>query len=217
MTQDRLRVLQDYCGGRAEAEISFLTEAFVFAKDYQDALHAPFHSPVLLLGRKGTGKSALLKFIELRAAESSVQALYLKPDDIPLLEGIGQAKETATIKRRAYEAIVSAVAVRVGASMRGMLNRKDKKLFDKAISEGARSNDAVQLCLHVLTSVGSLVKAIDFTKLVPDTDDGATPTLRQSLQQNFSRNDRAFFLLLDDVDQVASLSLTKTKSTESGG
>ena len=206
MSQVRLRVLQDYCGGRAEAEISFLTDAFVLAKDYQEALHAPFHSPVLLLGRKGTGKSALLKFIELRAAASSVQALYLKPDDIPLLEGIGQATETATIKRRAYEALVNAISVRVGASMRGVLNRKDKKLFDKAIREGARSHDAVQACLQVLTRLGSLVTTIDYSKMVPDTDDGKTPALRQSLQENFSRNERAFFLLLDDVDQVASLS-----------
>ncbi|MFH1983199.1 MAG: ATP-binding protein [Pseudomonadota bacterium] len=205
MKESNLRILQDFCGGRAESEIGFLTEAFVLAKDYQDALHAPFHSPVILLGRKGTGKSALLKYIDLRASDSGVRALYLKPDDIPLLDSVAQATDTATIKRKAYEALVTALSVKVGTDLRGVLNRKDKKLFDKAIRDGARTHDAVQACLQTLASVGSVVKNIDFTKLVPDTNDASTNTLRGSLQANFARNERAFFLLLDDVDQVASL------------
>jgi hypothetical protein len=205
MTELMLRTLEDLCGGRAEAEADFLTEAFVLAKDYQDALHAPFHSPVLLIGRKGTGKSALLKFIEFQAALSGVKALYLKPDNIPLLDGVGSATDTATIKRKAYEALLTSVCVKVGSEMRGMLHRKDKKLFDKAIIEGARSHDSVQACLHALVNVGSIVKGIDFTKLVPNTRDSSSLGLRQALEANFSKAERAFFLLIDDVDQVASL------------
>lgn len=204
-----LRTIEEYCVGRAETEEGFLVDAFILAKDFEEALQAPFHSPVLLLGRKGTGKTALLKFLELKSKASGIRCLYLKPDDIPLLDGIAEAQATATIKRRAYQALVSAVATNIGARLRGLLGRKDKKLFDKAIVEGARSHDAVQACLHALADFGSIVREINFHELVPSTEDVNTTSLRDSIKTNFQKSNKAFLLLIDDVDQVATITNQK--------
>jgi hypothetical protein len=144
-------MLHDHCIGTAESELAFLVDAFVFAKTYQDVLYSPFHSPIFLIGRKGTGKTALLKYLDLKSAQSGIRTLYMKPDDMPLIEGISDAEETATIKRRAYQSLVSAISIKVGSELRGLLGRKDKKLFDKAIEEGARSHDALQTCMYALS------------------------------------------------------------------
>jgi Cdc6-like AAA superfamily ATPase len=202
---DILRNVEDFCIGRAEAEQNFLVNAFVLAKNYEDALCAPLHSPIILIGRKGTGKTAFLKFLDQRFQTSGVRTLYLKPDDMPLLEGIRDAEETATIKRRAYEALISAVSTKVGAELRGLLGRKDKKLFDKAINEGIKSHDALQVCLHGLALFGSLVTHIKLEKLIPETEKPKNCALLDSLSSNFKRSDKAFVLLLDDIDQVASM------------
>jgi Cdc6-like AAA superfamily ATPase len=204
-----LRTLESFCVGRAEAEESFLMNAFVLGEHYQEALHAPFHSPVILLGRKGTGKTALLKYLHLRSTQSGIKALYLKPDDMPLLEGIGDAEETATIKRKAYQALVSAVATKIGSELRGLLGKSDKKLFDKALSDGARSHDAVQACLHGLAQFGSTVTDIKFDQLIPDSKGTSHIALQKSLKDNFAKTDKAFLLLLDDVDQVAAIANCK--------
>lgn len=204
-----LRAIENFCVGRAESEESFLINAFVLAGAYHEALNAPFHSPVFLLGRKGTGKTALVKYLELKAKVSNVKCLYLKPDDIPLLEGIGEAEETSTIKRCAYEALVSAIATKIGSELRGALGKSDKKLFDKALNEGSRSYDAVQACLHGLSKFGSTVTEIDFQKLIPETEKANTKALREALKSNFQSSEKAFLLFIDDVDQVASMTNEK--------
>ncbi|QBG45882.1 hypothetical protein EGM51_00065 [Verrucomicrobia bacterium S94] len=158
-----------------------------------------------MLGRKGTGKTALLKYIELRSDYSGIKCLYLKPDDIPLLEGISSAEETATIKRKAHHALVSAVSAKIGAELKGLLGKKDKRLFDKAIREDFRSPDAVQACLRGLSNFGSATTDIKFEKLVPKAQDSRAQSLTESLKANFKKSGKVFFLLLDDVDQVASL------------
>jgi len=200
-----LRSLHDHCLGTTESELDFLVKAFVFAEAYQDVLYAPFHSPLILIGRKGTGKTALLKYLDLKSASSGIITLYLKPDDMPLLEGIGDAKETATIKRKAYQALISSLAVKVGTNIRGLLGRKEKKLFDKAVVEGARTHDAVQACMHGLSKFGSVVTSIDFSKLLPAGENLKSTALLNSLQTNFEKSNTALFLLLDDIDQVASI------------
>lgn len=80
MSDRILRSLHDHCLGTAESELDFLVKAFVFAEAYQDVLYAPFHSPLILIGRKGTGKTALLKYLDLKSASSGIITLYLKPD-----------------------------------------------------------------------------------------------------------------------------------------
>jgi hypothetical protein len=200
-----LRKVEDFCVGRAESEEVFLEDTFIFDNDFLETLHAPPNSPVLLVGRKGTGKSALLKFIELKSKSCGVRCLYIKPDDIPLLEGISSAEETATIKRKAHEALVSAISVKVGTELRGLLGKKDKKLFDKAILDGSKSHDSIQACLRGLAKFGATITDVNFDKLVPKTTNSNVSALSDALKSNFTNTDKLFFLLLDDVDQVASL------------
>jgi hypothetical protein len=203
MSSTSLRLLHNYCIGTAESELDFLVNAFVFAKTYQDVLYAPFHSPILLIGRKGTGKTALLKYLDLKSAQSNIITLYMKPDDMPLIEGISDAEDIATIKRKFYQALISAIAVKVGSSLRGLLGRKDKKLFDKSIKEGVRNHDTIQLCLRGLSVFGSSVTKINFNKLIPRMENTDTVGLIGSLEENFRKAKNAFLLLLDDVDQVS--------------
>lgn len=75
MSNAILRNVEDFCVGRAESEESFLVDSFILDKDFSETLHAPIHSPVLLLGRKGTGKSALLKYIELKSQGCGIRSL----------------------------------------------------------------------------------------------------------------------------------------------
>ena len=197
--------LQEYCIGRAESETIYLPDVFVPPDVYRDILLAPPSSPYFLVGRKGTGKSALLHFVRMKAMESKLKVIYLKPDDIPLLEGISHVSETSTIKRKAYEALVTVVAVEVGKDLRGLLGRKEKKLFDKAVNAQEREPDFIQLAANYLSRIGSAVTDIDFSKLLDPLSDPNAAALKDALQTNFSRAPKAIYLLLDDVDQVASM------------
>jgi len=205
MSTENLTTLSHHCVGSAESEIAFLEHAFLNTGEYTHVIASPTGTPIILVGKKGTGKSALLQFMTIKSKECNIKTLYLKPDDIPSINNnIGDAQDIATIKRFAFEAIVSAIAIDVGKDLRGLLDRKDKKLFDKAVASGRASNDLVQLALKPLAAIGSLATSIDFSKLLPDSNTPNINEVKEALTSNLSKQNKIFFLLVDDLDQVAS-------------
>ena len=85
-----------------------------------------------------------------------------------------------------------------------MLNRKDKKLFDKAVDSGNISKNLIQKSIKPLASIGSLLTDINFEKLLPGTEPPKLAEIKDALNSNLSKQNKIFFLLVDDVDQVAS-------------
>jgi hypothetical protein len=202
---DNLRLLESHCLGTAESEQSFLNSVFVEFKVFEECLLSGTFAPIILLGRKGTGKTAILKIIDTQSPKIGARSLYLKPDDMPLLENVSSHTELSTLKRQAYNALVSAIACKIGSELKGNLGRKDKKLFDKAISEGHNKPDFIEVALKGLSSVGSLIAQVDFSKIVPEIQSKFTSKeLQDAIASNNKLSDRLFYLLLDDIDQVAS-------------
>jgi hypothetical protein len=144
--------------------------------------------------------------MSLRSDLSNVKVLYIKPDDMSGLENISNANDISSIKRKSYDALIESVALKIGTDLRGLLSRKDKKLFDKAITKGYKSPDIIQMMAHGLSNFGTAITNINIEKLLPITQQVPTPSLISSIRTNFQRNtEKTFFLLIDDIDQVASL------------
>lgn len=68
--------------GTAEGERNILDKVFVFAKEFNRIISPPVGSPYLLVGNKGSGKSAILDFSGNLLAHQSVPAIFLHPYDI---------------------------------------------------------------------------------------------------------------------------------------
>lgn len=201
----RLIELGNHCIGSAESEYSFLQDAYVLENTYSDVLASPFGSPCILVGKKGTGKTALLTYIKEMHSKGGVDCLFLRPDDIPLGEFLDSAaRDSSTNKQAAFKALINVIAIRIGAKLKGLLGKKDKKLFDKAVEAGAQDRDNVQVLLGALKKLGSVATPYDIEKLMPRNQVENTEGLLRVLRSNFDSAKHPYILLLDDIDQVVS-------------
>jgi hypothetical protein len=68
--------------GTAEGERGILDKVFVFIKEFNQVISPPPGSPYILVGSKGSGKSAILDFATRLLNRQAVPAIFLHPYDI---------------------------------------------------------------------------------------------------------------------------------------
>jgi hypothetical protein len=200
----KLDEIDHSCIGTAESEKHFLKDIFVNEQEYESILNTPPGSPRLLVGKKGTGKSAILQFLEQTSPQSAIQALYLKPDDVKGIAHVGDETDLSRLKIIYFEAIIEALAIKVGSSLGGLLNEAERKIFEKAISSGKSKRDLVRLTLLALAKFGTAVSDIKFENLIPDYTPTSSLDIISSLKKMYNQGS-LFFLLLDDIDQIANI------------
>lgn len=199
-----LKVLRKYFStGTAESEGNILYNAFVPLDDYLDILETPYSSPRILAGKKGSGKSAFLRFFQGRMKEGNVPVLLIRPKDIDTDTITGDSLGALT--RKAEKALVRAISTQLGKQLVGMVvSEADQRLLKLAAEEGVRDEDWVQRALKALIPIGQAVTKIDFAKMAKGIDGVKDSQLRAAITSNLSESGKVFYLLIDDTDQIAS-------------
>lgn len=75
--------------GTTEGERHILRKAFVQLEEYTDIVSPPPFSPRLLIGKKGSGKSAIIDFSMSFLQKAKVPAIQIKPLARLIHEGAG--------------------------------------------------------------------------------------------------------------------------------
>lgn len=188
--------------GTAEGDKSFLADAFVTPSDYAQIVSPPPGSPRVLVGKKGSGKTAAVQMIRTLAERERIPVLLLRPDDM-VAEFPATARDIATLKRSALAILANAIAAKLGQGMNGHISEQDAKLFQQAVKTGIKSPDKVQRVLQMLMPIGKAASGVDWEKMLPSPAD-ATPGLLEAIKGNLENSERVFFLLIDDTDQIAA-------------
>ena len=202
--EDRLKALLYYVPtGTTEGEKHILNEAFVQTEHYQEIITPPPGSPRLLVGKKGSGKSAIIDFsIEfLRSAD--VPTLLVKPMDLDL-DSMPHEASSGTLTRIAYEALMRAIARNIGDQLSGFLRGDSKILYQEAVGAGSINADFIGKISQIMAALAAPLSPVDFTKLLPNTNKASCVKLEKALRDNINSSGGAFYLFVDDTDQVAS-------------
>lgn len=202
---ENLKTLSTYFNtGTAEGELSFLDSAFIPLEDYIDVISIPPNNPRLLIGKKGSGKSAFLRFFKNQMTAGGVPVLFLRPKDIQFDVG-GTNESLGTLTRIAENAIIRAIGVQIGRGVEGLtLREEDSALFELARNEGYQNQDTVQKVLKILAPIGQAITNIDFDKIGNSNKEIPTNGIKKAIESSLSKSNQFFYLLIDDTDQVAS-------------
>ncbi len=206
MSKKLLEQLKKYCPtGTAEGERAIRNEIFVQTTNLANLIVPPVGSPLLLIGKKGTGKSILVDFSMDLLSLKKVPCIKLRPKDLAL-DSIPENASSAQSHSHAYRVLIQAIAAELGASLTGFLSESEAKLKDQAISDGLTRPDLISQLAKFLPRVADKILEVDISSLLPSESKISIETLEKSLKDSLTQkgSTKSFFIFIDDTDQVAS-------------
>ncbi|WP_297341148.1 hypothetical protein [Pseudophaeobacter sp.] len=201
MSDQRFRhLLEFFPTGTAEGEKEILHRVFVYADEFERVISPPPGSPHILVGTKGSGKTAVLAFSLNLLEEQNIPAIILSPMDVEV-DGLTSQTSTGAMARQFYDAILDSIIVKLSASNSGLFDGDYATLYHDAVSRGLRPPD-------FLTKFGNFVSTVakPFVKF-----DGAAAysqlsiATQEAVKRATSRiiGKKSFYLFIDDTDQFA--------------
>ncbi len=190
--------------GTAETEKDFLEKAFLPVERYLEIIDVPTYAPRLIVGKKGSGKSALVKYIQVQMENAGLPALLITPKDIKI-NNINNLSSLGDLTREYENALLTTIAVRIGEDESGVFaNEGDNTLIKLAQDEGTRKLDTIEKLLKVLKPIGKTVSDIDFSKLTLRESNINTKQIQEAITNNLNSDQKVFYILIDDTDQIAA-------------
>lgn len=187
----------------AESEKDILKDVFVTSSDFFEIIKPKSATVRILVGNKGSGKSALLEFLLQKSREQNIPAIKITPSelfDLDFEEKISPARIIYQIRN----SIIRSMAIEAGKNLSGLLNENENRLFRDAINAGATQESITDKALTVLAPIGKALTNIDFEKMLPNQN--ITETSRKRDIEQYLNGKKVFYLLLDDIDQIRSVS-----------
>lgn len=202
--EDLMMSLQYYVPtGTAEGEKYILQEAFVQTHEYADIIAPPIGSPRLLVGKKGSGKSAILDFTLRFLKDAGLPGLLIKPLHLEL-SAMGENASSGELTRIAYNAIMKAVSEEIAKQLPLMVTGDNAELLESAIASGVVRADFVSKFVRVLNGFSKPFTGYDFSSLLPSATATSCKRLERLVKSNIETSKEAFYILIDDADQVAN-------------
>lgn len=184
----------------AESEDTFLNDVFVTSADFKKIIEPISGTIRILVGSKGSGKSAILERLLKKSTELSIPAIRITPanlKDLNFEDNISPARIISVVR----ESVIKFMAVEYGKEKKGFLSESDNLLFQQAQNAGVSNQTLIDRLVTLLKPVGKGITDIDFEAIC----DSKSNT--QKLIEGIKKQDKekTFYILLDDIDQIASI------------
>lgn len=193
-------LLKYFPSGTAEGEDNILEEVFIYTEEFRRIISPPQGSPHLLIGSKGSGKSALLRFSKKVLSQEGIPAILLTPAEIDT-SSIGNQHSTGDMRRLFGRSILSGIAARL-VTEKFSLDDDQNAITYAAMDAQESSGPAYIRFGSFLSEIAKPLVKIDFAKAFPKL----LQTTKTELEHSISRviGNRGFYLFIDDTDQVAN-------------
>lgn len=138
---DSLKNLKEWFqAGTGEGEKALLERCFVYVDEFADAIAPPNGNPHLLIGPKGSGKSAILDFTLRISSQQGIPAILLTPVDFDTTV-LPPGASTGDLVRISQNMLVIAMATKLAEAGTGWFDGDQADLYREAVNSGARSPD----------------------------------------------------------------------------
>jgi len=203
MAKNLKKLSSYFMSGTAEGDESFLENVFVPSNDYLDLISVPLGAPRILLGNKGSGKSAILRYFRAQLKSIEVPCLLIRPKDIC----VEQINDTSlgSLTRMCEVAILKVIGAKVGEGISGLvLNSQDQALLDLSKDKGLSHNDVIEKLVRFLSPLGKASIDIDFSKMTLRNNNIGQEAIKQAIESNLGKSQKSMYVLIDDTDQIVS-------------
>lgn len=206
MARRHLEKLVSFCPtGTAEGEKGIRQGIFVQFSTWTSLLVPPPYSPIVLVGKKGCGKSILVDFSVDVLEAKGIPCAKLRPRDLSL-DDVPESASVSQAHSHAYTVLVKAAAIALGERLNGILKKAEADVLQAAIEAGAARPDLISKAAKFLPKIAKAVTDVDITSLLPGQPKEVVTRLDRSLKAALAETKapKAVYIFLDDTDQVAS-------------
>ncbi|TAN49469.1 MAG: hypothetical protein EPN26_11265 [Rhodospirillales bacterium] len=192
--------------GTAEGERDVLKKAFIHVNEFQRIISPPQGCPHLLIGKKGSGKSAIIDFAIQIFSKKNIPALLVKPQDLDTSQ-LANADSLGEISRKSSGIIISAIASKMAGNLSGLLSGDDSIIYNQAVNSGEKSPDIIGKFTRIISKLSKPLIDADLSTVLPELSKSTRNELQAAIHNKLSRDAKFFYLFIDDTDQVASPNL----------
>lgn len=200
-----LSELQNYFStGNAETESDFIDDVYFQDAKFNEIVKFPARTIRILVGKKGSGKSALLEVLKIRCDKSKIPCIHIKPDDFPLR--IDKSNPAiADIKNEAFNSLLRIIAIELGSVLADQVDKDSRSVLQAAIDDGRISPANIAKFKEILIPIGKGLTNIEFEKIFGNRI-YTKSELKSGINTLSKNSELYFYLLIDDTDQIASVS-----------
>ena len=194
-----LEIMQQYFStGSATQEKNFIADVFVINENFEDIIMPASRSIRLLVGSKGSGKSALLEYLYQRCLAEEIPAISLSPIDIEIEDISGDAANFVLVQK-IYKALVREIAIKIGSGLGGAITDEQESLVKEAVDAGVRQPQTIDSLLRILSPIGKAISNIDFDKMLPELKTSTRVNV-SAINNTLPQQGKIFYVLFDDID-----------------
>jgi hypothetical protein len=113
-----------------------------------------------------------------------------------------QGGSSGELTRIAYKGLLKALAENIGSQLTGYVKGDNAVLYNEAIASGVQNMDFVGKLSRFLAAVSKPITTVDFASVLPNADRASSAKLEKALKTNINESSGAFYLFIDDTDQV---------------
>lgn len=194
-------VIEWFPAGTAEGEKQILDRVFVYVDEFAKIMSPPSGNPYLVIGSKGSGKSAIIDFAMRVLSPQDIPAVVLTPEDFDTT-ALGEASSTGDMTRIFRDVLINAMVSKLAESNTGWFDGDRATIYREAINAKERSPDFIGRLGKFVAELAKPLAKVDFNAAFPHL----TSTTKRELGEAVERvlDKKAFYIFIDDTDQIAN-------------
>lgn len=200
-----------FCGaGTAESESDIIGKTFVTTRDFVALVTPNLGSPRLIVGRKGSGKSAVLRYCRAQMEAVQVPAFLLTPSDLAPL-GVEADRPTAEHKQEAYTKLIRYLAEFIADTTDAGLDLNQRQTLQQVASASVLSPLKLTKAIKLLAEAGKDTTHVNGAELFREAEGylsesrSEVEALRRSMVGALKQTKRVVYMMMDDTDQLSKI------------
>lgn len=193
-------ILEFFPTGTAEGERDILDRVFVYVDEFSKVIAPPKGSPNILVGSKGSGKTAVLNFSARMLDAQNIPNIALTPIDIDS-SSMDQNDSTGDLARAFYKTLLEAIVTKLSQKSTGWFDDDYATLYYHAEGQGLRSPDFLTRSTRFISEIAKPIIKIDVNAAFPHLIKSTQDDVEEAVKGIVGRT--GFYVFIDDTDQVA--------------